>query len=218
MLMEIPLAYGDYQLYFYRNVIYLGVLMGVVLRLPSLDTPAPTNATEGRALDRDPDRDPDRMSGPRSAPLPALELMPLAGAGRAVNTLISRLSNSALSFSPEFRHILSPYFGVLRRDLQGTCLPWVTRQLGALRALPPLFRRASLGCIACLRRLSKPWTKGGVSVTRTPRIGRMLTDLHGCSRMARGVRVLIHTPRSPADNQIYTGVSIIRARARATLE
>lgn len=46
MLMEIPLAYGDYQLFFYRNIFYMGLLMGAVLRLPSLDTPEPRAAQE----------------------------------------------------------------------------------------------------------------------------------------------------------------------------
>ncbi len=43
MLIEIPLAYGDYQLYFYRNIFFLGLLMGAIMRLPSLDTPAPAD-------------------------------------------------------------------------------------------------------------------------------------------------------------------------------
>lgn len=43
VLIEIPLAYGDYQLYFYRNIFYLGLLMGTIMRLPSLDEPAPVN-------------------------------------------------------------------------------------------------------------------------------------------------------------------------------
>lgn len=36
-LMEIPLAYGDYQIYFYRNVFITGLLMGMLLRLPAID-------------------------------------------------------------------------------------------------------------------------------------------------------------------------------------
>ncbi len=35
--MEIVVAYADYQLYAFRNVMYLGVLIGVLLRLPALD-------------------------------------------------------------------------------------------------------------------------------------------------------------------------------------
>lgn len=35
--MEVILAYADYQLFFYRNVIYLGLLCGLLLNLPKLD-------------------------------------------------------------------------------------------------------------------------------------------------------------------------------------
>jgi hypothetical protein len=35
--MEIIVAYADYQLFFYRNVIYLGFLVGILLKLPALD-------------------------------------------------------------------------------------------------------------------------------------------------------------------------------------
>lgn len=35
--MEVIVAYADYQLYFYRNVIYLGLLAGILMKLPSLD-------------------------------------------------------------------------------------------------------------------------------------------------------------------------------------
>ncbi len=35
--MEIIVAYSDYQLYFYRNVIYMGLLIGVLMKLPALD-------------------------------------------------------------------------------------------------------------------------------------------------------------------------------------
>jgi len=35
--MEIVVAFADYQLYFYRNVIYLGLLLGVLMKLPALD-------------------------------------------------------------------------------------------------------------------------------------------------------------------------------------
>jgi len=36
-VMEIIVAYADYQLSFYRNVIYVGILAGVLLRLPKID-------------------------------------------------------------------------------------------------------------------------------------------------------------------------------------
>lgn len=35
--MEVIVAYADYQFYFYRNVIYLGLLMGMMLKLPGID-------------------------------------------------------------------------------------------------------------------------------------------------------------------------------------
>ena len=35
--MEVLVAYGDYQLFFYRNVIYLGLLAGILMKLPALD-------------------------------------------------------------------------------------------------------------------------------------------------------------------------------------
>lgn len=37
VVMEIVVAYADYQLSFYRNVIYIGMLAGVLLKLPALD-------------------------------------------------------------------------------------------------------------------------------------------------------------------------------------
>jgi uncharacterized transporter YbjL len=36
-IMEILVAYGDYQLYVLRNVLYLGVLAGALMRLPTLE-------------------------------------------------------------------------------------------------------------------------------------------------------------------------------------
>lgn len=36
-LMEVIVAFADYQLFFYRNVIYLGLLIGVLMKLPSLE-------------------------------------------------------------------------------------------------------------------------------------------------------------------------------------
>jgi hypothetical protein len=37
IIMEIPLAYGDYQIYFYRNIFMTGLLMGILMRLPAID-------------------------------------------------------------------------------------------------------------------------------------------------------------------------------------
>lgn len=36
-IMEVIVAYADYQLFFYRNVIYLGLLIGILMKLPALD-------------------------------------------------------------------------------------------------------------------------------------------------------------------------------------
>lgn len=35
--MEVIVAYADYQLFFYRNVFYIGLLAGVLMKLPSLE-------------------------------------------------------------------------------------------------------------------------------------------------------------------------------------
>ncbi len=37
MIMEIIVAFADYQLFFYRNVIYVGLLAGILLKLPKID-------------------------------------------------------------------------------------------------------------------------------------------------------------------------------------
>jgi|SRR5450755_448635 O-Antigen ligase len=41
-IMEVIVAYADYQLFFYRNVIYLGLLCGILIKLPLLDQPDQT--------------------------------------------------------------------------------------------------------------------------------------------------------------------------------
>lgn len=37
MVMEIILAYADYQLSFYRNVLYIGALAGILMKMPAID-------------------------------------------------------------------------------------------------------------------------------------------------------------------------------------
>jgi len=37
LIMEIIVAFADYQLFFYRNVIYIGLLAGILLKLPFID-------------------------------------------------------------------------------------------------------------------------------------------------------------------------------------
>ena len=38
IIMEIIVAFADYQLSFYRNVIYVGMLAGILVKLPTLKT------------------------------------------------------------------------------------------------------------------------------------------------------------------------------------
>ncbi len=44
--MEIVVAYADYQLFFYRNVFFVGLLAGVLMRLPQFDRPEEEPAPE----------------------------------------------------------------------------------------------------------------------------------------------------------------------------
>ena len=37
MVMEVILAYGDYQFFFYRNMIFVGVILGVLMKLPAIE-------------------------------------------------------------------------------------------------------------------------------------------------------------------------------------
>lgn len=62
-VMEIIVAYADYQLYAFRNVIYLGLLIGILLRLPTFDKEKSQSADpvhakrEGLPTLPEPDRD-----------------------------------------------------------------------------------------------------------------------------------------------------------------
>ena len=40
VMMEVILAYGDYQFFFYRNMIYVGVALGVLMKLPAIERKA----------------------------------------------------------------------------------------------------------------------------------------------------------------------------------
>ena len=53
-VMEIIVAYADYQLYFYRNVIYLGLLVGILMKLPALDTKEDVPAHEATHSNSEP--------------------------------------------------------------------------------------------------------------------------------------------------------------------
>jgi hypothetical protein len=37
LAMEVILAYGDYQFFFYRNMIFIGILLGVLMKLPAIE-------------------------------------------------------------------------------------------------------------------------------------------------------------------------------------
>ncbi len=51
IVMEVLVAYADYQFYFYRNAMFIGLLIGVLFRLRSLDTPAPAALKPARTND-----------------------------------------------------------------------------------------------------------------------------------------------------------------------
>jgi hypothetical protein len=44
--MEIMVAFADYQLSFYRNVIYVGMLAGILMKLPTLDKEQENGASQ----------------------------------------------------------------------------------------------------------------------------------------------------------------------------
>jgi hypothetical protein len=49
VVMEVILAYGDYQFFFYRNMIYVGIALGVLMKLPAIERAAsgePTSHAE----------------------------------------------------------------------------------------------------------------------------------------------------------------------------
>lgn len=56
IFMEIVVAYADYQLYAFRNVIYLGLLIGLLLRLPALDAKEALEEQERNATSQKPAR------------------------------------------------------------------------------------------------------------------------------------------------------------------
>ena len=40
IVMEVILAYGDYQFFFYRNMIFVGVIIGILMKLPAIERAA----------------------------------------------------------------------------------------------------------------------------------------------------------------------------------
>ncbi len=97
MLIELPLAYADYQLYFYRNVFYMGLLMGAIMRLPSLDTPAPAPQDSASAPPKVEER---RETHSRPLALAGWAREALAGGASALSRPFLALSVSSASFLP----------------------------------------------------------------------------------------------------------------------
>jgi hypothetical protein len=80
VMMEVILAYGDYQFFFYRNMIFIGITLGVLLKLPaieraSLGEPEPKKIDTDFSLDETPKRAKPRtrarLSVPMALPSPA---------------------------------------------------------------------------------------------------------------------------------------------------
>lgn len=74
MMIELPLAYGDYQLFFYRNVFYLGLLMGLIMRLPELDK---AERERTITMERAPAPHPRATPAPLPATISAAESFPM---------------------------------------------------------------------------------------------------------------------------------------------
>jgi hypothetical protein len=51
IVMEVVVAYADYQLFFFRNVIYLGILIGILLKLPEIEKGNPFPVTSQKTAD-----------------------------------------------------------------------------------------------------------------------------------------------------------------------
>jgi hypothetical protein len=82
LVMEVIVAYGDYQFYFYRNMIYIGIALGVLFKLPAIARAA--SPEESAEPDGDPEtRDvrKNKTAAPRSlyyAQPPLAETRPAA--------------------------------------------------------------------------------------------------------------------------------------------
>lgn len=91
VMIEIPLAYGDYQLFFYRNIFYLGLLLGMVMRLPAIDQMLADRRVVDQAAEanhggRQPQNEP--LAAPAQEPEPA----PVGLRGAPVPELADHLS------------------------------------------------------------------------------------------------------------------------------
>jgi hypothetical protein len=89
VVMEVIVAYGDYQFYFYRNMIYIGITLGVLLKLPAIARAA--SPEESAEPDGDLETRNDQKHGTAAqraryyAPLPLAETGPAAGLVRPVS-------------------------------------------------------------------------------------------------------------------------------------
>ena len=77
VMMEAIWAYGDYQFFFYRNMIYVGVALGVLMKLPSIERKAmgepsshADHLDEAIPRDRTKPRPRARLDVPLSLPMP----------------------------------------------------------------------------------------------------------------------------------------------------
>jgi hypothetical protein len=54
LLMGIVIAFADYQLFFYRDVIYMGLLAGILVKLPAIESreskSVPSSSEEQKTL------------------------------------------------------------------------------------------------------------------------------------------------------------------------
>ncbi|HLY32016.1 MAG TPA: O-antigen ligase family protein, partial [Ktedonobacterales bacterium] len=75
LVMEVILAYSDYQFFFYRNMLFIGVLMGVLMKLPAIARQASGEThvnTEDSAVVEPPTPIRPRRRALTSAPVPLL--------------------------------------------------------------------------------------------------------------------------------------------------
>jgi hypothetical protein len=49
---EIVVAFADYQLFFYRNVIYIGLLAGILMKLPEVEKNDEAEASNTQVLEQ----------------------------------------------------------------------------------------------------------------------------------------------------------------------
>lgn len=80
VMIELPLAYGDYQLFFYRNIFYLGLLMGMLMRLPAIDRAQMASTDDEEQTDLDARAPEGPSASELEAPQPAAQISVTAGA------------------------------------------------------------------------------------------------------------------------------------------